>query len=67
MSSALEVSQGVKAHYGEVRLGEEAEGLVETGRAGSVAAAAQQKASYQDDEGVLPVILEDYLERAGIM
>lgn len=62
MSSSLEV----QGKYGETtRYGaEEAQGLVEQG---GNAAPVQPKPAYQDDEGILPVILEDYLERAGVM
>ncbi len=42
---------------------EEVRGLVE--QAGAPAEA--KPPAYQDDEGILPVILEDYLERAGLM
>uniref|UniRef100_A0A7S0RKK3 Aquaporin n=1 Tax=Chlamydomonas leiostraca TaxID=1034604 RepID=A0A7S0RKK3_9CHLO len=64
MSSSLEV-QGSKGPSAYDRYGEEAEGLVESGQTSAQVAAA--KPAYQDDEGILPVILEDYLERAGIM
>jgi aquaporin TIP len=60
MSSSLEV-QG----KGYNQYGEEAQGLVETGQANSLPAPA--KPTYQDDDGIIPVILEDYLERAGVM
>ena len=52
MSSSLEVQA-------------EQQGLVERGEAGQVQ--APKAAQYQDDEGILPVILEDYLERMGVM
>jgi hypothetical protein len=67
MSSSLEAQD---KGYGEPRYGEEAEGLVESGLrapAHPAAPAQQGKSAYQDDEGILPVILEDYLERAGVM
>ncbi len=61
MSSSLEV-QG-KNFYGE-----ETQGLVEQGGAGpSSSVPVPAKAPYQDDEGIIPVMLEDYLERAGVM
>lgn len=62
MSSSLEV-QGAKGY--EARYSEEAQGLVEAGQ--TSAQVATTKPHYQDDEGIIPVILEDYLERAGIM
>ena len=64
MSSSLEV----QSKYGEGnRFGEEAQGLVESGTLPTTTTAAQAKLVYQDEEGILPVILEDYLERAGVM
>lgn len=61
MSSSLEV-QGAKGY--ETRYGEEAASLVESGQ---TSAPVAKQPSYQDDEGILPVILEDYLERVGVM
>ena len=67
MSSSLEV-QGSKPYSTDPgRFGEEAQGLVESGQGSGPAAGQTAKPSYQDDEGILPVILEDYLERAGVM
>lgn len=67
MSSSLEVQ--AKAGYGSRYNEEEAASLVESGHAPSAQTSQQQapKAAYSDDEGVLPVILEDYLERVGVM
>jgi hypothetical protein len=67
MSSSLEV-QAPK--YGESRYGEETQGMLEAGKAPASNGndtQAPAKTAHQDDEGVLPVILEDYLERAGVM
>lgn len=64
MSSSLEVQGLQNKSFGDRNYGEEAQGLVE---AQVPANQQQQKPKYEDDEGILPVILEDYLERAGVM
>lgn len=70
MSSSLEV-QGKYGEGNSSRYGEEAQGLVEEGGPLAPPSSSLNLASkpvvYQDDEGVVPVILEDYLERVGVM
>ncbi len=68
-SSSLEVQGKYGAKYGD----EEQQGILASHGDGgersltTAAAPAPAKAAYQDEEGILPVILEDYLERAGVM
>ena len=47
--------------------GDESQGLVESGAVLPVNTAPKKKVEDQDDEGLLPVILEQYLEKAGVM